>query len=410
MIFMNKLAWRTRQLLADFARLEAAGGILLMLATVLALWLSNSQLALWYTYFLAIPVQVSIGQLILAKPLVLWINDGLMAVFFLLVGLEIKRELLEGQLSSLSQVMFPSMGALGGMIVPALIYALFNLADPAALHGWAIPMATDIAFALGILTLFGRRVPVALKFFLLTLAIMDDIGAIIVIALFYSGALSLLSMVLACLAIGVLLSMNLLGVQRIRAYMVVGIILWIFVLKSGIHATLAGVVIAFAIPLRVREGMEHSPAMHLEHSLHPWSTFFILPLFAFANAGVPLGGMDLSSLMHPVPLGITLGLFVGKQAGVFGFLYLAVRLNLVHLPAGLTWKEIYGVSILCGVGFTMSLFIGSLAFEMEGCQICASINRIGIMLGSLVSCLFGALVLHLVLPRDHGKGRGHPAR
>ncbi|WP_069859052.1 Na+/H+ antiporter NhaA [Desulfoplanes formicivorans] len=396
---MNKLASRTRQFFADFARLEAAGGILLMVATVLALWFSNSQLALWYTYFLTIPVQVSIGQLILAKPLVLWINDGLMAVFFLLVGLEIKRELLEGQLSSLSQVMFPSIGALGGMVVPALIYALFNLADPAALHGWAIPMATDIAFALGILTLFGRRVPIALKFFLLTLAIMDDIGAIIVIALFYSGALSILSMVLACVAIGVLFAMNLLGVTRPRAYLIVGTILWIFVLKSGIHATLAGVVIAFAIPLRVREGIEHSPAMRLEHTLHPWSTFLILPLFAFANAGVPLGGMGLSSLLHPVPLGIMAGLFIGKQAGVFGFLYLAVRAGLVHLPAGLSWKEIYGVAILCGVGFTMSLFIGSLAFEMEGCRLCTSINRIGIMLGSLFSCVLGAIVLHRVLPR-----------
>ncbi|WP_462325430.1 Na+/H+ antiporter NhaA [Desulfoplanes sp.] len=395
----NNLVSRTRKMVADFARLESAGGILLMVATIVALWLNNSRLAFWYTYFLGIPVQVSIGQLILAKPLVLWINDGLMAVFFLLVGLEIKREILEGQLSSVSQVVFPSIGALGGMVVPALIYALFNLGDPDALHGWAIPMATDIAFALGILTLFGKRVSIALKFFLLTLAIMDDIGAIIVIALFYSGALSVLSMSLALVAIAVLVAMNVFGVKKIRAYIIVGAILWIFVLKSGIHATLAGVVIAFAIPLRIRKDPGYSPAAHLEHSLHPWATFLILPLFAFANAGVPLGGLTLDALLHPVPLGIMAGLFVGKQLGVFGFLYLAVKLRMVRMPEGLSWQEIYGVAILCGVGFTMSLFIGSLAFEMEGCQICASINRIGILLGSLVSCIAGFLVLYRVLPR-----------
>ncbi|PIE69424.1 MAG: Na+/H+ antiporter NhaA [Deltaproteobacteria bacterium] len=390
-----------RDLVTTFAQLESAGGMVLVLATVLALWFSNSGWAFWYTWFLGIPVQVSVGQLILAKPLILWINDGLMAIFFLLVGLEIKRELLEGQLASFRQLLFPSVGALGGMVVPALIYALVNWGDPLALHGWAIPMATDIAFALGVLTLFGQRVPGSLKFFLLTLAIMDDIGAIIVIALFYSDALSLVSIALASGFIGVLFAMNVLGITKIRAYMIVGVLLWICVLKSGIHATLAGVVIAFAIPLRVKKG-EHSPARHLEHLLHPWSNFFVLPLFAFANAGISLAGMGLDSIFHPVPLGIVAGLFIGKQAGVFGWLYLGVRWGLIHMPQGLSWKMIYGVAILCGVGFTMSLFIGSLAFEMEGCPLCVSINRVGTMLGSLLSCVVGMMVLYRVLPRRQG--------
>jgi len=377
----------------EFLKLESASGILLIAAMVLALVSANTPLAGLYDLFLQTRVAVEIGALHLGKPLLLWINDGLMAVFFLLVGLEVKREILDGELSSLPQIVLPAIAAVGGMLVPALIYVAFNGGDAVALKGWAIPAATDIAFALGILALLGKRVPNSLKLFLLTLAILDDLGAIVIIALFFSGDLSLLSLGLAGLGVLALVAMNLAGVTRLAPYMVVGVFLWICVLKSGVHATLAGVVLAFAIPLRAHDAHGHSPLRHLEHSLHPWVAFAILPLFAFANAGVSFAGMSLQSLFAPLPLGIAAGLFLGKQFGIVGFSWLAVKLKLARLPEGLGWRDFYGMAILCGIGFTMSLFIASLALENAG-EAMATDARLGVLLGSLASSVCGYLFLH----------------
>ncbi len=312
--------------LREFLRLEAAGGIVLVISAGLALVMANSFLSPLYQAFLEVPVVVQVGGLILAKPLLLWINDGLMAVFFFLVGLEIKREVLQGELSSLSQASLPGFAALGGMAIPALVYVLVNLGDTETLRGWAIPAATDIAFALGVLALLGRRVPAVLKIFLLALAIMDDLGAIVIIAVFYTSDLSLISLGLAAVGIVILALLNLFNCVRSAAYVMVGLAVWVCVLKSGVHATLAGVAVAFFIPLRAKTEEGHSPLEHLEHMLHPWVAFAILPLFAFANAGVSLGGLTPASLFAPVPLGIAAGLFIGKQLGVFGFTYGAVRL------------------------------------------------------------------------------------
>jgi NhaA family Na+:H+ antiporter len=341
---------------------------------------------------------VRFGAFEIAKPLLLWINDGLMAVFFFLVGLELKREVLEGELSTPAQAVLPALGALGGMAVPALIYAALNWHDAVALNGWAIPAATDIAFALGVLLLLGKQVPVALKVFLMTLAVLDDLGAIVIIAIFYTADLSLTSLSVAGTALAVLVAMNRRGVTNIAAYILVGLVMWASVLKSGVHATLAGVVLALVIPMRDPHDPERSPLRGLEHDLHPPVAYGILPLFAFANAGVSFAGVSLASLLAPVPLGIAAGLFVGKQLGVFGAAWLAIKLGVARLPVGVTWAQLYGTAMLCGIGFTMSLFIGSLAFEHAGQEHAAAV-RLGIMVGSLLSALCGYALLRAALRR-----------
>ena len=372
----------------EFLRLEAAGGIVLGVATVLALIASNSGLARVYALFLDLPVELRLGQLQIAKPLLLWINDGLMAMFFLLVGLEIKRELVEGELSSLRQAALPAIAAVGGMAAPALIYVLCNQTDPAALHGWAIPAATDIAFAVGVLSLLGSRVPIGLKVFLLALAIFDDLGAIVIIAVFYTANLSVLSLLLAGGVLLVMLALNRLGVTRIAPYALLGIVLWVCVLKSGVHATLAGVAMAFAIPMRAAEG--ESPLQQLEHALHPWVAFLVVPLFGFANAGVSFAGMSASALTEGVTIGIAAGLFVGKQLGVVAAVYASVRLGFARLPEGVGWTALYGAGVLAGIGFTMSLFIGTLAWDTSDY---AAPLRIGVLGGSLLSGVVGYAIL-----------------
>lgn len=379
-----------RSLFTRFFQLEAASGLLLIFAAVLALIINNSPLSYLYGGLLDVPVAVQVGALNIAKPLLLWINDGLMALFFLLIGLEVKREVVDGHLSKPSQVILPATAAVGGMVVPALIYWFINRDNPAAVAGWAIPTATDIAFALGVLALLGKRVPVSLKLFLMTLAIIDDLGAIIVIALFYSGTLSSVSLLLAAACLVVLVAMNRLGVVKLGPYMIVGLILWVCVLKSGVHATLAGVALALCIPLRTRNA-ESSPLLALEHALHPWVAYAILPIFAFANAGVSLAGMTVDSFIHPVPMGITVGLLLGKTVGVFGLTWVAVKLRLAALPAGAGWGQILGVAILCGIGFTMSLFVGSLAFA-PGSSEYAGMDRMGILTGSFFAAVIGYAV------------------
>lgn len=379
----------------DFLRLESAGGMLLVAAAVLAIVLRNSPLAGGYVTLLDTPVVIRIGDFGFFKPLLLWINDGLMAVFFLLVGLELKREVLEGELNRPAQALLPIVAAAGGMLVPAAIYIALNRHDPVALHGWAIPSATDIAFALGVLTLLGKRVPTALKVFLMTLAILDDLGAIVIIALFYTAELSGLSLAIAGAALAVLIVMNRCGVLNIGAYLLVGLVMWASVLQSGVHATLAGVALASVIPLRNPGNPRQSPARALERGLHPPVAYAILPLFAFANAGLSLQGVRLASFLDPVALGIAGGLLVGKQLGVFGAAWLAVRLRIAALPSGVRWSQLYGTALLCGIGFTMSLFIGSLAFEAAGQEHAASV-RLGIFTGSIVSALAGYTVLRLI--------------
>ncbi|WP_409314295.1 Na+/H+ antiporter NhaA [Pseudomonas putida] len=379
-----------RSLFTRFFQLEAASGLLLIAAAVLALIINNSPLSYLYGGLLEVPVAIQVGALNIAKPLLLWINDGLMALFFLLIGLEVKREVVDGHLSKPSQVILPATAAVGGMVVPALIYWFINRDNPAAVAGWAIPTATDIAFALGVLALLGKRVPVSLKLFLMTLAIIDDLGAIIVIALFYSGTLSSVSLLLAAACLLVLVAMNRLDVIKLGPYMIVGLILWVCVLKSGVHATLAGVALAFCIPLRTRNA-ESSPLLALEHALQPWVAYAILPIFAFANAGVSLAGMTVDSFTHPVPMGITIGLLLGKTVGVFGLTWVAVKLRLAALPAGAGWGQILGVAILCGIGFTMSLFVGSLAFA-PGSSEYAGMDRMGILTGSFFAAVIGYAV------------------
>ena len=375
-----------RSTFTRFFQLEAASGLLLIAAAALALIVNNSPLSHYYTAFLDVPVAVQIGALQIAKPSLLWINDGLMALFFLLIGLEVKRELLEGQLSKPSQVVLPGAAAIGGMVVPALIYWFINKDYPDALGGWAIPMATDIAFALGVLALLGKRVPVSLKLFLMTLAIIDDLGAIIVIAVFYSSELSGVSLLLAAACLIALIAMNRMGVIKVAPYMIVGLILWVCVLKSGVHATLAGVTLAFCIPLRTKNS-ETSPLMSIEHALHPWVAYAILPLFAFANAGVSLAGVSLHSFVSHVPMGIAAGLLIGKTLGVFGLTWIAIKTGMAALPAGANWGQVFGVAILCGIGFTMSLFVGSLAFVAGSDYV--GMDRMGILTGSILAALIG---------------------
>ena len=390
--------------LDEFIKKESSAGIVLIFVTILALLLKNSPLSELYNLFLHTPVEIRFGALHIDKPLYLWINDGLMAIFFLLIGLEVKREVIEGHLSTVSQVALPGIAAIGGMVVPAMFYIYFNQDQPIAMQGWAIPTATDIAFALGILSLLGNRVPVSLKVFLLALAIIDDLGAIIIIAIFYTVDLSALSIVIALLAIITLIIMNRRGVVKKAAYFIVGTILWVSVLKSGVHATLAGVALAFTIPLNPtdKEGNEFSLSKSNEHDLHFWVAFFVLPMFAFVNAGVDLREVSLESMFGPVPLGIMTGLFLGKQIGVFGFSFLAIKLKLASLPENSNWLQLYAVSVLTGIGFTMSLFVDSLAFSDDALYQYA--DRLAILGASFLSGIVGYILLRF------GKNRSAETR
>lgn len=376
----------------NFLKLESSAGILLMLAALMALIASNSMLSGLYGGFLTTPVVVQIGALEIAKPLLLWINDGLMAVFFFLIGLEIKREILEGELSSFDKAALPLIAAIGGMAGPAIIYVLINWSTPETLNGWAIPAATDIAFALGVLMLLGRSVPTSLKVFLLAIAIIDDLGAITVIALFYTSDLSTMALGLAAIGLAALVVLNRAGVKTITPYALIGLFIWVCVLKSGVHATLAGVLTALAIPIHGKTKEAQSPLHKLEHGLHPWIAFGVLPIFAFANAGVSLTGLSLEDLAAPITLGVAAGLFIGKQIGVFGATFLAVKAGIARRPEGTNWAHIYGVACLTGIGFTMSLFIGMLAFDARD-----SLDqvRIGVLAGSILSAIAGVIALKL---------------
>lgn len=376
----------------NFLKLESSAGILLMIAALMALIASNSMLSGLYGGFLTTPVVVQVGALEIAKPLLLWINDGLMAVFFFLIGLEIKREILEGELSSFDKAALPLIAAIGGMAGPALVYVLINWSTPETMNGWAIPAATDIAFALGVLMLLGRSVPTSLKVFLLAIAIIDDLGAITVIALFYTADLSTTALGLAAVGLASLIVLNRSGVKTITPYALIGLFIWVCVLKSGVHATLAGVLTALAIPIHGKTKEAQSPLHKLEHGLHPWIAFGVLPIFAFANAGVSLTGLSLEDLAAPITLGVAAGLFIGKQIGVFGATFLAVKAGIARRPEGTNWAHIYGVACLTGIGFTMSLFIGMLAFDARD-----SLDqvRIGVLAGSLLSAIAGVVALKL---------------
>ncbi len=379
----------------EFLKKESSAGILLIVATVLALLLKNSMFSDFYAAFLRTPVEIHFASLHIAKPLLLWINDGLMAIFFLLIGLEVKREFLEGQLSTPSQIALPGIAAIGGMAIPALFYILVNHADATAMRGWAIPTATDIAFALGVLALLGNRVPMSLKIFLMALAIIDDLGAIIIIALFYTVDLSTLSIIIATLSLAVLIAMNRLGVVKKAAYIIVGVILWVSVLKSGVHATLAGVALAFTIPMQGKKenGESFSLAKEIEHDLHYWVAFFILPLFAFVNAGVDLRNVSIDQMSSGAPLGIMAGLFFGKQLGVFGFAWIAIKLGWGKLPEKSTWLQLYGVAVLTGIGFTMSLFVNSLAFT-DG-TLYQQADKLAVLIASCAAGIAGYVILRL---------------
>ncbi|MDN3718114.1 Na+/H+ antiporter NhaA [Vibrio breoganii] len=377
------------QMLKDFFKMESAGGIILVIAAALAMIVANTPLNEAY--------QGALHSYVLGMSVEHWVNDGLMALFFLLIGLEVKRELLEGALKSRETAIFPAIAAVGGMVAPALVYVLFNMGNADALAGWAIPAATDIAFALGIMALLGKRVPVSLKVFLLALAIIDDLGVVVIIALFYSSDLSTSALAVGFAMTALLFFMNHKKVTPLKWYLLVGAILWFAVLKSGVHATLAGVVIGFAIPLKGKKG-EHSPLKHLEHALHPWSSFMILPIFAFANAGVSLEGISFSTLGSALPMGIALGLLIGKPLGIFSFSWLAVKAGIAKLPAGIDFRHIFAVSVLCGIGFTMSMFIASLAFTGAN----ADFNthaRLGILMGSTLAAVIGYFLLSVSLPK-----------
>jgi NhaA family Na+:H+ antiporter len=372
-------------------RHEAASGVVLMLASALALVLANSPLAGTYDLLLSVRSSFRIGSFGIEKPMLLWINDGLMAIFFLLVGVEIKRELLEGELSDRSRVLLPAAAALGGMAVPALIYLGVTRNAPGATAGWAIPSATDIAFSLGVIALLGSRVPSSLKLFLTALAIIDDLGAIIIIAIFYTEELSWVSLEAAAAALVVLVVLNRVGVQRVIWYVLVGLVLRAFVLKSGVHATLAGVALALAIPFKTKPGGS-APLIRIEHELAPWVAFGILPLFGFANTGLSFADLSVSSIVEPVPLGVALGLFLGKQIGVFSAAYLVIRAGWSRPPSDASWLALYGTSVLTGIGFTMSLFIGTLAFGQSDLE---TVMRLGVLVGSVLSGMLGAAALTL---------------
>ncbi|TFH89939.1 Na+/H+ antiporter NhaA [Vibrio ouci] len=378
------------KLIRDFLRMESASGILLVLAAAIAMLVANSPLNEFYQGFL--------HSYLLGMSLSHWINDGLMAIFFLLIGLEVKRELLEGALKSKETAMFPAIAAVGGMLVPALIYVMFNIDNESALAGWAIPAATDIAFALGIMALLGNRVPASLKVFLLALAIIDDLGAVVIIAFFYTADLSTLALTAGFISTAVLFWLNAKKVTKLSPYLIVGAILWFAVLKSGVHATLAGVVIGFAIPLK-GEKDGHSPLKHLEHLLHPYVSFGVLPLFALANAGISLEAVSIEGLTSMVPMGIALGLLVGKPVGIMLFCWASLKLKLTELPVGIRMRHIFAVSVLCGIGFTMSIFISSLAFEYEA-ESLDTYARLGILMGSTISAILGYILLRMSLPKE----------
>lgn len=378
------------RMIRSFFKTEAAGGVLLVMAAIAAMLIANSPVNELY--------QHALHAYLFGMSLSHWVNDGLMAIFFLLIGLEVKRELIEGSLKSKEQALFPAIAALGGMLAPALVYTWFNSADPTASQGWAIPAATDIAFALGIMALLGNRVPVSLKAFLLALAIIDDLGVIIIIALFYTSELSSLALGLGLLTAGGLYLLNRYNVTSLPPYLILGAILWFAVLQSGIHATLAGVMIGFAIPLRGKQAGSSSPLKHLEHRLHPWSTFAILPLFAFVNAGISLEGISLAGLTSTLPVGVALGLFVGKPLGIFTFSWISVKLGMTKLPEGIDTRHIFAVSVLCGIGFTMSIFISSLAFG-HAHLILDNYARLGILIGSTAAALAGYIMLRATLPK-----------
>ena len=379
--------------LRDFPKQESAGGIVLIAAAALALLAANTIFSGSYFGALDTPVSVAVGSFAIDKPLLLWINDGLMAVFFFLVGLEVKREVVEGQLSSWNQASLPLVAAIGGMAMPALIFVGLNMGSPANISGWAIPAATDIAFALGILSLLGPRVPVALKALLLAIAVIDDIGAITIIALFYSGSIDTAMLGGGALALAAMIVLNRFKVGSSIPYILLAIVLWVFILKSGVHATLAGVAAAMTIPMRARDGSQ--PLERMEHFLHPWVAFLVIPIFGFANAGVSLGGLEFADLLAPLPLGIALGLLIGKQLGIFGFAFIAVKTGLARLPENVGWRQIHGVSLLAAIGFTMSLFIGNLAFD-SAAQVDAV--KIGVLAGSVIAALAGFFLLKAGLP------------
>lgn len=383
-----------------FLEHEAAGGILLFAAAMVALVLANSPLSQLYDGLLETPVAVRVGALALDKPLLHWINDGLMAVFFFLVGLEIKRELITGELSTPRRAALPAIAAAGGMALPALVYTAVNWHKPYALQGWAIPAATDIAFAVGVMALLGPRVPTALKVFLLALAIIDDLGAIVIIALFYTANLSTTMLMLAAGGTLVLIALNIGGVSRTAPFILVGTFIWVCVLKSGVHATLAGVVTALAVPMTTRDGSQ-GPLEDLEHALHTWVTFGILPAFAFANAGVSLAGTTFAKVVSTIPLGIALGLVVGKPLGIFSFAWAAIRLGLAQRPEATSWVQLAGAGVLGGIGFTMSLFIGMLAFPEPAF---AAELRLGVLLGSGLSAILGYMILARAKPSTAATG------
>lgn len=385
-------------MIQDFLKKESTAGVLLMTAGLLAVIVANSPLNSYYQLLLSTPLEFRIGTFGLNKPLLLWINDGLMAVFFFLVGLELKRELVEGELSDRKSIALPAIGAIGGMAIPAAVYVAINWNDPTALRGWAIPAATDIAFALGILALLGSRVPVSLKVFLTSLAIFDDVGAIAIIAIFYTADVSLAALAVSLGAFAVAVILNFRGVAAKSPYILIGVIMWTAMIKSGVHATLAGVLLALTIPLSSAKDPESSPLKDLEHDLHHVVAFVVLPVFAFANAGITLAGMTSEQLFHGVPLGIAAGLFIGKQVGIFSLCWLATKVGLATLPADMNYRQLYGAAALCGVGFTMSLFIGSLAFKDAGVETIFD-ERLGIIAGSIASAILGYAILRAGSPR-----------
>ena len=380
---------KTFSRIQEFIKLETSGGVVLMIAAIFAMIIANTPLSANYDLILGTYIKVGIGNFEIAKPAILWINDGLMAIFFFLVGLEIKREVLAGELSSFDKAILPIMAAIGGMAVPGIIFAIINWGTPENLNGWAIPTATDIAFALGILALIGSRAPISLKIFLLAIAIIDDLGAIVIIAIFYTSELSLSALSFSVIGFAAAVALNRMGVQRTAPYLLVGIVMWVFVLKSGVHATLAGVLIAFTIPLKTKNEDE-ALLYKMEHGLHPWVAFLILPVFAFANAGVNFTGIGIDDLLQPLTLGIAVGLFLGKQIGVFLATWIGVKSGIARLPENVSWKHVYGVACLTGVGFTMSLFIGSLAFTTSDVM---NAVRLGVVLGSVLSGIIGYLLL-----------------
>lgn len=402
-----------------FFKLKTAPAILIIVAAILAMFFANTPFGTYYEMLIDLPVEVRIGAFKLSKPLILWINDGLMAIFFFLVGLELKREILKGELTEKKKITLPAFGALGGMVVPVLIYVLINRGNPIAMSGWAIPAATDIAFALGVLLLFGKRVPPGLKVFLVSLAIFDDIGAIIIVALFYTASLSTTALLIVLVCFGMLFIINRRGITHFMPYMLLGLVMWAAVLKSGVHATLAGVLLAMFIPIDDPNNPERSPLIELEHDLQSTVHYWILPVFAFVNSGITFGNIGFATLTHPVTLGTALGLFIGKQLGIFTMCYIGIKAGLAKLPRDVSWGGLYGVSILCGIGFTMSLFIGSLAFETTATWVVKSgmpkagesiseltrisilfDERLGIMVGSLLSAVVGYIVLNKTLKKN----------